>query len=78
MSNLLEIVETDAELSSNMSITVGAGVLFLRELISVTQFLDILEELGELEEAKDFFSLGAFFLNEKEELEINRRLYGGK
>jgi hypothetical protein len=78
MSSLLEIVETDAELSSNMSITVGAGVLFLRELISVTQFLDILEELGELEEAKDFFSLGAFFLNEKEELEINRRLYGGK
>ncbi len=78
MNGLIEVLETDPELSSSMNVMIGAGVLFLREYITVTQFLNILEELGELEQARDFFSKGAFFLNEEEETEINVRLYGVK
>jgi hypothetical protein len=78
MNGLIEVLETDPELSSSMNVMIGAGVLFLREYITVTQFLNILEELGELEQARDFFSKGALFLNEEEETEINVRLYGVK
>ena len=78
MSELIEVLETDPELSSDMNVLIGAGVLFLRAYLTVTQFLNILEELGELEQAKDFFAMGAFIMDPEEWDEVNLKLYGEK